>query len=85
MNVNNKILITVIAPLIEEKYDIYIPVSKNIKVTKELLAKAIIQLSDGCFPVKDRYLLMNSQGVVLPDGEIVKNCKLSNGDRIVLI
>ena len=32
----NKILITVIVPTIEEKYDIYIPVSKSIKTTKKL-------------------------------------------------
>jgi len=81
----NKILITVIVPTIEEKYDIYIPVSKSIKVTKELLIKAINELSEGHFPKKENCTLMSSAGVVYESTSTIKECGIKNGDKIVLI
>ena len=81
----NKILITVVVPTIEEKYDIYIPISKSIKVTKDLLIKTINELSEGHFPLKEKCKLLSNDGKSYDDNLIIKECGLKNGDRIILI
>lgn len=82
---NNKILITVIVPMIEEKYDIYIPVSKSIKVTKQLLIKTINELSEGHFPKKDDCTLISSKAEIYNSKFTIKECGIKNGDKIILI
>lgn len=81
----NKILVTVVVPMIEEKYDIYVPISKNVKVTINLLSKTINELSEGYFPIKDKYTLMNDKGIALGEASILKDCGVKNGDKLILI
>ena len=81
----NKILITVVVPLIEEKYNIYIPISKSIKVTKELLIKTINELSEGHFPKKETCILLSDKGIAYENSLTIKECGIKNGDRIILI
>ena len=82
---NNKVLVTVLVPMIEEEYNVYIPVFKSISVTKELLIKTINELSDGHFPIKNNYVLMSGDGLVYPDNSIVKECGIRNSDKVILI
>ena len=81
----NKILVTVVVPMIEEKYDIYLPISKSIKVTKDLLIKTINELSEGHFPKKDDCTLISSTGLPFSSSSTIKECGLKNGDKIILI
>ncbi len=81
----NKILVTVIVPMIEERYDIYIPISKSIKVTRDLLVKTINELSEGHFPKKDNCKIVSSGGVVFDINSTIKECGIKNGDKIILI
>ena len=82
---SNKILVTVVVPMIEETYDIYLPICKNIGVTIDLLSKTINQLSEGYFPQKDRYILMSSKGTVFDINSNIKEAGIKNGDKIILI
>ena len=81
----NKILITVAVPLIEEKYNIYIPVSKSIKVTKELLIKTINELSEGHFPKKESCVILSDKGIVYENNLTIKECGIKNGDKIIVM
>ena len=81
----NKFLVTVVVPMIEEKYDIYLPVSKSIKVTKKLLIDTINELSSGHFPKDKNCILMSSEGVPYGVNSTVKECGIKNGDKIILI
>ncbi|MBQ9071719.1 MAG: methyltransferase [Bacilli bacterium] len=80
----NKILVTVLVPMIEEEYDVYIPISKKIKVTTKLLVKTISELSEGHFPLKENSVLI-SNNLILDNNFTVKECGIKNGDKIVLI
>ena len=82
---NNKILVTVIVPMIEQKYDIYIPVSKNVNVTLQLLSKTINELSEDHFPIKDNYTLLSSTGTFYDKAKTIKENGIKNGDTIILI
>lgn len=81
----NKILVTVLVPMIEEEYDIFVPVSKSIKLTTDLLVKSINELSEGHFPIKEKCVLMSSSGIVFDEALIIKECGIKNGDKIILI
>ena len=81
----NKILITVLVPMIEKEYDIYIPVSKSIRVTANLLIKSINELSEGHFPIKDKCSLLTSTGEILKEDSNIKDSGIKNGDKIILI
>lgn len=45
----NKVSVSVFVPLIEQEYDLFIPINKTIGVVKQLVEKAIVELSDGNF------------------------------------
>lgn len=82
---NNKILLTVKVPMIEKKYDIKIPISKNIGVATELLVETINELSEGHYPNKKDAVIMLCDGTVLDKDSIVKDCGLKNGDTIIIV
>lgn len=82
---NNKILVTIKVPMIERTYDIYVPISKNIKIVKTLLVDTIHELSEGHFPKKQNVILMKRDGTVLNDKLILKDCDIKNGYVLTLI
>lgn len=82
---NNKVLVTIKVPMIERTYDIYVPISKNIKVIKGLLVDTIHELSEGHFPKKQSVILMRRDGTVLNDKLILKDCNIKNGYVLTLI
>ena len=81
----NKILLTVGVPMIDAEYDIFIPVSKNIKIATDLIVKTVHELSNGYFPLRNDCILIDSKGEVLSKRKTVKECNLKNGDKIVMI
>ena len=81
----NKILVTIVVPMIELTYDIYIPVSKNTKIAIDLLAETINELTEGHFPKKEKYTLINSEGVILDKKKNIKENGVKNGDKLILI
>ena len=82
---NNKILVTIKVPMLEKSYDIYVPISKNVKVVKELLVDTIHELSEGHFPKKNGVILMKRDGTLLNDKAVLKDCNIKNGYVLTLI
>ncbi len=81
----NKILVTVVVPMIEEEYDIYIPVSKIIDVAINLIVKTVNELSEGHYQIKQNPILMDSNGNAFVKGYTVKESGIKNGDKLILI
>ncbi len=82
----NKILVIVLVPLLESEYEVYIPINKKICTIKELIIKAIVELSDN--ELTDTWNLKlydNDTGDILPNDIYVKNSNLVNGTKLVLI
>ena len=83
---NNKILIEVFVPMLEEEYDVFVPINKKIKNVTRLISEAIVDLSNGCFPIKKDIFLYNRQNGLMLDPKLnVKEAGLVNGSQIVLI
>lgn len=82
----NKILIIVIVPMIEMEYEIYIPINKKIGTIKELIIKAITELSDNEINATFNLTLYdNDTGNILLNDFYVKDSNLVNGTKLVLI
>ncbi len=82
----NKIMIKLYVPLIEEEYDIFIPINKNIKNIIYLLGKAINEISQGEYPVNYPTKLVNRDtGYVFPYNSNPKDEKILNGSNLVLL
>ena len=82
---NNKILIQLYIPLIEEEYDIFIPINKRIGTIKQLIEKNISEQANGYIIKEDTNLYSKETGKVYDVQVIVKDTDLKNGYRVVLL
>lgn len=77
---NNKILVTIYIPLLDENYDIFIPVNKKVGVIKKQVVNSIKNL------VNKDYLLMNKDDCkVIEENIYVKNSGIQNGSKLILL
>lgn len=84
---NNKILIEVIVPLLEENFEIYIPVNKRISTVIKLIEKSLNEITNGYYPTqKENSVIIDEEsGSVFDVNLIVKESKMINGSKIILI
>ena len=82
----NKVLIKLIIPEIDKKYDIFIPVNESIWKIKTEIIKAISELCSISFSLDDNYVLINSDDCrIYRNSDIVLNSNIRNGSSLVLI
>lgn len=83
---NNKVLVDVIVPLLEEKYQIFIPINKRISVVIKLIEKALVEMTNGYYPAKEGSVIIDAEsGNVFDINITVKESKMMNGSQIILI
>lgn len=84
---NNKILIEVIVPLLEENFEIYIPVNKRIATVIKLIEKSLNEITNGYYPAqKENSVIIDEEsGSVFDVNLTVKESKMINGSKIILI
>ena len=83
---NNKVLIKLIVPDLNETYDVFIPVNEIVWKEIKLLAKAISDLSGGSFDPKGEYLLINlSTGKEYKNDDIIIDTEIRNSTELILI
>ena len=83
---NNKILIELEIPLIEKKYDLFIPINKKIGTVKHLIEEALLELTDNSYEIReDTNLYSKDTGMIYDVNETVRDTDLQNGSRIILL
>lgn len=82
---NNKILIQLYIPLIEEEYDIFVPINKRVGTIKQLLEKNMSEQANGYIIREDTNLYSKETGKVYDVQLLVKDTDLKNGSRVVLL
>ncbi len=83
---NNKILVGLYIPLIEKKYDIYIPINKKIGTIKKLIEAGLVELTDNSYVIKeDTNFYSKETGQIYDVNKSVRETDLKNGSRIILI
>lgn len=81
----NKFLVVVHVPMLEKKFDVYIPIVKKVGVIKKIIIDIVVENSDGIF-VDDgyRYLYDKATGEQIDDNEFVRDSKIKNGTKLIL-
>ena len=82
----NKVLVEIIVPNIEEKYDIYIPVNKKIGNLISLLSKTINELTGGYYQNEEYRTLYNGlTGEYYNTNALIRETDIRNGSKLILM
>ena len=82
----NKILIELEIPLIERKYDLFIPINKKVGTIKKLIEEALTELTDNAYIVsEDTNLYSKEDGSIYDVNKTVRDTDLKNGSRVILL
>jgi len=82
----NKILIELEIPLIEKKYDLFIPINKKVGTIKSLIEDSLVDLTDNAYiPKEDCNFYSKETGDIYDVNKTVRDTDLKNGSRILLI
>jgi transcription termination factor Rho len=82
----NKILIELEIPLIEKKYDLFIPINKKVGTIKSLIENALIELTEDAYKIKESTNLYSKEtGDIYDVNQTVRDTDLKNGSRVILL
>lgn len=82
---DNKINVSVFAPILEKNYDVMIPIDKNIAEVLLLLLKGIPELSKGYYQNAKPLLYNQRSGKPYNLKVIVKNTDIHSGTKLILL
>lgn len=83
---NNKVLIRIIMPILDESFNCFIPVNEVIWKLKKLIIKSISDLSGLSLDMRADYVMINKDnGRIYKSNEIVINTDIRNGSEIVMM
>lgn len=82
---SNKILVQVYLPLIEEEYDMFIPINKRIGTIKQLFEKHLSEQNSSYVIKEDANFYSRDTGIIYDVQLLVKDSDLKNGSRIILL
>ncbi len=82
----NKYLITVIVPIVEFEYDIYIPNNKKIGTIKTLILESLSELSNNSFnkKIEEVRMIDRDTGNEFENNMYVKDSGIKNGSKIII-
>lgn len=82
----NKVLIKLYVPVIEEEYDVWIPLNKRVYNVTNLLVKVLQEFSFGEYnPTRMPKLYNRITGVKYESDQIIEDTSIRNGTEIILI
>ena len=82
----NKILIELIVPEIDMKYNLYTPINKKVGNVIVLLNKAVRELSDGLYEGNDKTSLYDRKtGEKYSINSLIRQTNVRNGSSLILI
>ncbi len=82
----NKVLVSVNVPMLENKYDIYFPVNRKISNVIKMLMISLYSLSQGAFDMEQSYVLYNKENGEPYDMNIlVRESNIRNGSNVILL
>ncbi len=82
----NKVLVYVYVPLIEQEYNLFIPINRKIGLIKKIIANSIIELSDNNYEVEYSYNLYNKDtNRLYNDSSYVIDTDIRNGSKLILL
>ena len=82
----NKVIVSLNVPVLEKKYDVYIPVNRKIHNVIDMIKASLFELSGGSFKMDTNYCLYNKEnGIVYDMNTLVRDTDIRNGSKIILL
>ena len=83
---DNKVLVSLVVPEIEQTFDIFLPINRKIGNVIALLTKAINELSDEIFPISEYACIYNADTMEEYSSDIlIANTNIKNGTKLVML
>lgn len=77
---NNKILVVVYSPLVDEEFDMFIPINKKVGTIKNIIMKTLN------VDLLENHILINQEdNKIVEENVYVQNSGIKNGARLMLI
>ncbi len=82
----NKMLVIVYVPVIDETYNIFIPINKKVGTIKNVIISTISELSETNISVLQNMKLYDKEtGSILNNNVYVKASEIKNGSELILL
>ena len=82
----NKLLVELVVPEIDQKYNIYIPINKKVGSLIGLLNKAVSELTNGLYIGTDKSFIYDRlTGERYDVNMLIKNTNIKNGTSLILL
>ena len=82
----DKILVTLVVPMIEKKYEVFLPSNKKIGEIITLLSKGLTDVSNGYYIITNKEKLYNRvTGKEYNNNQILKNTDIIQGSWLVFM
>ena len=83
---NDKVLIKIIVPEIDETFDLFVPVNELVWKVKTMIIQCINSLSSGALDVNKTTVMINKNtGYVYPNNTTILQTDIRNGTEILLV
>lgn len=83
---NNKVLIRLWVPEVDEVYDLFIPVNEVIWKVNQMIVHCVNGLSSGALDREKKYVLINkTTGVVYSNSDLVIETDIRNATELLLV
>ena len=80
----NKVLVELIVPVLEENYDVYLPINKKIGNIIEHLNRALFDMTNGIYNFNNNHLY-NTDGEEYKSNALLRETDIRNGSSVVLL
>ena len=86
MNMNNKVLIKLLIPEIDESFDIFIPINEILWKVKKMIVKSAGDLTLKSLDTNKNYILINKNTLeIYPNNIQIAKTDIENGTEIILL
>lgn len=83
---NNKVLINLYVPMLEKKYEIFLPVNRKIGEICNLIAKGLVEISNDYYIITNcEHLYNRVNGSIYNEKMLLKNTDIRNGSELVFM
>ena len=84
--IENKVLVSINIPSLEQKFDAYIPVNRKVYSVIEMIKVILLELSLGSFDANKEYLLYNGMnGQIYDVNMMIRDTDIRNGSNVILL
>lgn len=83
---SNKVLVQLIVPVLEESYDVFVPINRKVGNVIGLVSKMVSDMSGGYFIANERNSLYSGDtGEKYPIDVMIIDTDIRNGSKLILM